>query len=231
MATSGFKNIVTDGLVLSLDAANTKSYPGTGTTWANLSSDQSNSTLVGSPTFTTEKGGIFSLNGTSQYFNLGSSTSLNYLSGDFCIDCWVYYNGTHFQTGANIIGNYFTGSVGSAGDWQLLIVKTTNTLTFYGTTGGYIITNVPITRNVWTNINVSRVSGVIKMYINGVERASANNSTNFTRVGGNLNIGIDGNNIEEPFGGSISTLRLYNNKGLSATEVLQNYNATKGRFV
>ena len=60
MATSGFKDIVTSGLILSLDAANTKSYSGSGTTWLDLGSGGYNGNLVNSPSFNSDKSGCFS---------------------------------------------------------------------------------------------------------------------------------------------------------------------------
>jgi len=60
-------NIVTSGLVLQLDAANTKSYPGSGTTWTDLSGNGNNGTLTNSPTFSSANGGIFTFNGTNQF--------------------------------------------------------------------------------------------------------------------------------------------------------------------
>ena len=63
MATSfAFKPIVTDGLVLCLDAGNTKSYPGSGATWLDLSSNANNGTLTGSPTFNSANGGSLQFN-------------------------------------------------------------------------------------------------------------------------------------------------------------------------
>ena len=62
--------IVTDGLVLAIDAANTKSYPGSGTTWYDISRNNSNGSLVNGSTFSSENLGTVTFNGVDQYYNL-----------------------------------------------------------------------------------------------------------------------------------------------------------------
>jgi hypothetical protein len=221
--------IVMDGLVLYLDAGITQSYPGSGTTWTDVNGlgPKNNGALTNGPTFNSANGGSIVFDGTNDYVNLGTYTKINYLSGDFAIDCWVYYTGIHSSNGANVIGNYYTGNSGVTGDWQLIFAF--SKIFLYSTGPGYIIETL-ITTNTWLNIVVSRISSTMKLYVNNVEKSSVSNSTNMSRVGGNLNIGIDGNNSEEPFGGRIAVIRMYNEKGLSSTEIAQNYNAQKGRF-
>ena len=72
-------SIVTDGLVLCLDAANAKSYPGTGTTWYDISGNNNNATLYGSPVVSN---GVFQFNGTTQYATVGS---VNFASTNYTI--------------------------------------------------------------------------------------------------------------------------------------------------
>jgi autotransporter-associated beta strand protein len=77
------------GLIVYLDAANSASYTGEGSVWTNLVNGSLNATIVGSPTYNSS-GGYFTLNGTSQYFNLGNSSSLllNNTSS-FSFNLWV----------------------------------------------------------------------------------------------------------------------------------------------
>ena len=72
MAFNYSPNIITDGLVLYLDAANTKSYPGSGTTWRDLSKSQLNGTLTNGPTFNSSNGGSIVFDGVDDYVNLGN---------------------------------------------------------------------------------------------------------------------------------------------------------------
>ena len=88
MSTSfSFKPIVTDGLVLYLDAANTKSYTGTGTTWYDLTKNGNNGVLTSGPVYNSENGGNITFDGVDDYVNLGNPNSLDILN--FTICAWV----------------------------------------------------------------------------------------------------------------------------------------------
>jgi hypothetical protein len=89
MASSIAPNIVTDGLVMYLDAANTKSYPGSGTTWNDLSGNSNNGTLINGPTFN-PNGGI-DFDGTDDYINFGNPTELNF-TGNMSHEVWFTRN-------------------------------------------------------------------------------------------------------------------------------------------
>lgn len=83
--------IITNGLVLNLDAGNPASYSGSGTTWTDLSGNGNNGTLVNSPTYNANNQGYLSFNGSNTYVDLpASSSSFNVGSGDFTIETWVY---------------------------------------------------------------------------------------------------------------------------------------------
>ena len=68
----GGKPIVTDGLVLCLDAANPKSYPGSGTTWTDLSGNGNNGTLVNGVGYNSDNGGSLSFDGVNDYVSKSS---------------------------------------------------------------------------------------------------------------------------------------------------------------
>ena len=84
----GTPNIVTNGLILYLDAANRISYPGSGTTWADLSANVSSLTLTGTPTYSVDNQGILVFNGSTQYASIASYTDL-IAAGNFSIDVWI----------------------------------------------------------------------------------------------------------------------------------------------
>jgi hypothetical protein len=88
MAISRGPKIVTNGLVLALDAADRNSYVSGSTTWNDLSGYNYNGTLTNSPTFSNTNGGIISFNGTSQYIDCGNVlASLTSLS----LECFVKF--------------------------------------------------------------------------------------------------------------------------------------------
>jgi hypothetical protein len=104
MATIGGSNIVTSGLILSLDAANSRSYPGSGTTWSDLSGNGNTGTLTNGPTFSNNS---LVFDGTNDYSTTPDSTSLRPAS--FSIDTW--FRPTSFGTYNNIVAKAVNGPV------------------------------------------------------------------------------------------------------------------------
>jgi hypothetical protein len=98
--------IVTDGLVLALDAANSLSYPGSGTTWTDLSGKGNNGTLVNGPTFDQANGGSIVFDGTDDYVNLPDGLLSG--TGDFTIIQWVQCDGAGIGT---TFGNFGAGTL------------------------------------------------------------------------------------------------------------------------
>jgi len=83
-------NISTSGLVLALDAANTKSYPGSGTTWTDMSGNNNNGTLTNGPTFNSANGGSIVFDGSNDFVTLGNQSVLGFTNGIFSVEAWVY---------------------------------------------------------------------------------------------------------------------------------------------
>ena len=84
--------IVTNGLVGCWDMASTKSYPGSGTTWTDLSKEGNNGTLTNGPTPRTSHGGSIEFDGTDDFISVPHSSSLD-ITAELTIDTWVYFNG------------------------------------------------------------------------------------------------------------------------------------------
>ena len=222
--------MVTNGLVLALDAANTKSYVSGSTVWSDLSGNNNSGSLTNGPTFNSANGSSIVFDGTNDYVNIGVDKSCNRFTADFAVSVWVNRTNAGVAFG-NIIGDYYTNSTANALEWQIMISNTAQ-LNLYNVTGGYIISTIAsgFSAGTWINVVVSRIGSTITMYANTNSIATATNTTTFGSATGNLNIGIDGNNSSEPFTGNIANVLIYKNKGLSASEVAQNYNAQKSRF-
>ena len=94
MAFSHSPKVVTDGLVLCLDAASKNSYPGSGTTWTDLSGNGNDGTLTNGPTFSSDKGGTIVFDGTDDYVDTGL-----YLSSTCSISCWYKREETDITNG------------------------------------------------------------------------------------------------------------------------------------
>jgi hypothetical protein len=223
MASLGGPNIVTNGLVLSLDAANTKSYSGSGTTWFDKSGNGNNGTLTNSPTYSSANGGSIVFDGVDDYINI--STTLN-LTNPLTICTFV---NTSVITGSNQV--IYGPSANGNDNWlsvsnnraQIFATQTSDVNNFQaaGTT--------VIQANIWYHITGIVNNNIISLYINGVfEVASAAQA--FTVGGWNSTARIGQRASGQfPFNGRIACVQGYN-RALTAAEILQNYNATKSRF-
>lgn len=216
-ASSAPSGLVTTSLIVHLDAGNTNSYPGSGTTWSDLTSSSNDLTLTNGPVFSSTDGGTIEFDGSNDYATSSNSVTL---SGDFSFDAWVYLDttasgydaifsiGQYSQTsGLALFGPYF--SVWSGGS-QL----------------GYATT---FATAAWKHVALTRSGSTNTLYLDG---SSVGTFTNSNAFSGSIGLGAGfwttspGNYMP----GKISNARLYNGKALTAAEVTQNYNALSGRF-
>ena len=231
---SKFANtIVQQGLVLNLDAGNIYSYAGAGTTWYDVSGNSFNATLINSPTYTSDNGGVLNwASASSQYATVPMSSTLRVAS--ITEEVWVYLSGTADQV---FIGSqYGTGSNNSFALWL-----SGGTFYFGVNTGGsfYNSASSAASTSTWYHLVHTYNATTQYLYINGVLTTTLNSaaSGNISYDASNtlLAIGADFNGTGYNVGPSVYTngkmpvVRIYN-IALSAAQVLQNYNATKGRF-
>ena len=213
--------IVTNGLVLALDAANNKSYPGSGTTWTDLSGNGNNGTLTNGPTFSAVNGGCIVFDGVDDYVNVSDASTLN--SNTQTINIW--YNATTLPgRSATIICKHNT--VNSTNGYNIFAgnsaqIKPSTGSTDIGTGGGVVSTWYFLTLTFTINSSAT-------FYINAVNNASAAIG-NFTMSSNSLRIGRSPDSFWSVFTGKIAYVNIYN-RILSQTEILQSYNSTKSRF-
>lgn len=222
----GTRAIVTDGLVLNLNAGVKQSYSGSGTTWFDLSGRNNNGTLVSTPTFSTLNGGAFILNGSSQYVTVPTSTNWNFGTGDFTIDMWIYptsYSSTTNNPTLLAINPYYDASPNGI----MICLNASGNLTLF--TNSVFTSNVTAPLNRWTHCIFTRVSGTLRMYAQAVASQTFDFSTFSITNSANMSIGYDFSYSTDFFIGSISCVKIYS-KGFSASEVSQNFNALRGRF-
>ena len=206
--------IVTDGLVLALDAGNTKSYPGSGTAWRDLSGNGNTGTLQNSPTYSSANGGFFTFNGTNNYVSMGTYTQPAYTTTtSFSWNVWVYP-----------VSNIDAPIMGNRGGAELIFTKlTTNNFEYYPTNLGGAM---PL--NVWQNICVIKNQTNLYYYRNSSLIASTTSLT--TKSSTSFFVGGDpGATPNEWSNSRIAQVSVYN-RALSATEVSQNFNALRGRY-
>jgi hypothetical protein len=230
MAFNYSPKIVTDGLVLYLDAANTKSIVSGSTTWTDLSRNGNNGTLtpgVSGLTFSRDGGGSLVFDGTDDYvatnYTLPSNTS-------FTITAWAKSSTASVQN--RVFGNADSVSGtsgvdiiwGYVGSTQIYCVRRN------GANNGTLDTQSTAITNLLTGwhqvvYTYSTTAGSL-IYVDGTQVGS-NTNTGFSSAL-TFRVGRDGNGTDK-FNGQVSQVQIYN-RALSAQEVLQNYNATKSRF-
>lgn len=215
-------SIVTSNLVLCLDAGNIKSYPGSGTVWTNLSRVGNNGTLVNGVGYSSTNRGSLVFDGSNDHVVISANSAFNFGTGDVTISAWIYWDGTYMDTGREI---YATGGSGSLDQFGIF----NGFGLVFGGVANNIAANYPPV-NSWSFVCASKIGTNIKIYVNGVETASGNQSSSIGSSSVPAYIGIRGADNYHPFKGNIAAFCLYNGKGLTAQEVLQNFNALRGRF-
>jgi hypothetical protein len=232
--------IVTQGLVLDLDAAKRDSYVGTGTAWNDISGNRNNGTLINGPTFNSLNGGSIVFDGTNDTTNFGNILNLG--TNNCTINVWLKINSSWASGTKYFVSKALSGVQNYR--YAFGFTQTRQLRGFVQGNGG-----ADIVPNTITTLNLSQWymctmvinrSSIIELYINGILQNVDSTATisqwdnlNFQsnnpfRVGSYT----DWDNITPaiPFPGNISITQMYF-KSLSATEILQNYNATKGRYL
>ena len=219
MALGHNPSIVTSGLVLCLDAGNPRSYSGTGTQWNDISDTVNNSTLTNGPSYTSGTNGYFSFDGVDDYATCASKAAYAFGTGDFTLECWYYP--TSFSTYSHMI------ALPDQNTFALKANATDGAIYFYSPTfTTYPTTGWTLTLNTWNHVVFVRSSSVAYPYLNGVALTSKSSFTNnFSAQACNIHNGYP----SEFATCRISVVRMYN-IGLSATQVLQNFNASRGRY-
>ena len=216
--------IVTDGLSVYLDAANTRSYSGSGNTWYNLISGAIGGTMVGVG-YSTFNGGYFNFTG-GQYMTFANTPPVGQSTLSSTVEIFAYRNSTGgFEVmfgGGNTTNNqaYYFGNRQNSSNFMMA---------YYAND---LDSSTPTTNVAWNHYvaTYDNATGRRATYYNGALLAlnvsgATNTSASVFMIGAFNLLGTPSYH----FNGRIAFVKIYN-RALSATEVLQNYNATKGRY-
>jgi hypothetical protein len=225
-----FKNsspIVTDGLVLYLDAGNVKSYPTTGTTWTDLVG-VNNGILTNGPTFNPSNGGSIVFDGVNDRVTLNNNFSGS-IGNTVTVEALIWLNVTQ---NTKIFTSNYTQIVAPTGFGLGISDSNNNVVKWF--TGNLGTTNTIFSTTTLLNQQYYHVVGTYdgitkKIYINGILETEASVSSGINNTSTLASIGYVQNLDAQYFNGRISLTRVYN-RALSLVEVLQNYNAAKQRF-
>jgi hypothetical protein len=227
-----YGGIVTNGLVLNLDAAKKDSYPGIGTAWNDISGFRNNGTLTNGPTFNSDNGGSIVFDGVNDFVNCGSNNIIN-TGNAFTVGFWVNMNlmpsnvtsPITIKSNANDFlilissrSGYEGISIGSGGTWAQ--GRT-------GTISSFFLQQWVYVTVTYNGTGVSTLSN-FNIYENAVNKTITPGTPGLISQSTSTTIGfIDSGNT---LNGKISNFTIYN-KALSVSEVLQNYNALKSRYL
>ena len=223
----GQGNIVTNGLILNLDAANPRSYPQpyNGTTWQNIAPVSSSLTgsLVNGVGYTGSNGGVLTFDGVDDYVNmnnLGFALMGSGISSTVCL--WTKLNTISTSTNMVILEQSNT----SAKRYVIWFQTADKTLNFYPNQTNHKTS--AISANTWYFISTIVNGSTSRMFFNGIEVGS---STSYTSQDKNSSwwLGLGPVYSNEDWNGNLSNIQIYN-RALNASEVLQNFNATRARF-
>lgn len=230
MATNGGPNIIEEGLVINLDGGNSKSYPGSGTTWTDPVGGN-NFTLINSPTFDLNNKGSLNFDGSNDYAEIS-------YTGDFSTNSYTYM----LFSKSDIVGSRttlvgFSDSAASGGthayychNLQHWNGVNDRMVSFLSTGGGYqsFSSDTGLTITDWNFYCIVITPSNIKFITNSTVQYDSGSPTarnNFDKIW----LATRRSGADQQFNGKIANFMLYE-KELTTTEVLQNYNALKGRF-
>lgn len=210
--------IVTDGLVLCLDAADRNSYPGSGTTWSDLSGNGNNGSLINGPIFNSANGGSFSFDGTNDRVNSNGFSSQT--NPSFSIFSWIFLDTTSGIRGVwghdGLSDNNCHFEVRES-FWRVRVGGINNSSIIAANT------------NTWQNVGFVCSGNSVSFFIDGIFLSSWGGSAGAIFGTNNQTIGNSYLVSSRPWDGKISNFQIYN-RVLKSDEITQNYNATKGRF-
>jgi hypothetical protein len=224
--------IVTDGLVLYLDAANTKSYDGTTTTVNDLSGNGNNATLINGVGFTTDNNGAFVFDGANDYGVLGITSGLNFQDITFTVIAKIPQNDRAAllyifnRSGYLCVGNFAGGIIGPPNGESFSIINGTPFGQSFIGGGEYIFMD-----NLYHDFTFTRINNTDTFYVDGISVGAVNNSFSNNIPTQLYPIEI-GQRINSPYFSTFtaSIYKIYN-RALTPEEVFQNYNATKSRYI
>tara|TARA_R100000951_G_C2576508_1_gene160496 strand:- start:65 stop:754 length:690 start_codon:yes stop_codon:yes gene_type:complete len=219
------KNIVTDGLVLNLDASDSISNPGNGSTWYDRSGQGSNGTLVNGIVFNSANGGVLSCDGSNDHVSLSLSKT-----AECSFSCWAKSSETSVSAISDMLFNassdgdgpdlFFTGSTISWNTWDSAanLFCITPSLVADGNYHQYFVV-------------CDATTEIATLYIDGVSYGTADHTAarHQSKLTSSNNMYIGGTNGGYQWKGNIGEFKMYNKK-LTVAEINQNYNATKSRF-
>ena len=218
--------IVPDGLIVYLDPANSRSYSGSGNTWYDISGNSLNASLVNTPSYTVSNLGTLILDGSSNYFTLPNNSILSL--SEFTISIWVkvlQLNADQYLVDTSSNLNFGYG--------YSFRIRSNNTIRFWAYDANTLVeTTETVSSNLWYHITVSysNFSKTQRIYINGSLSASAQHTNSFVLADPQY-LRIGHSQVLGGYSKAVIGQSMFYNRELSASEIKQNYESSKGRYI
>jgi hypothetical protein len=213
---------ITDGLVLALDAANTKSYPGSGTTWTDLSGNNNTGTLTNGPTYSSANGGSIVFDGADDYVEIAGNSSNT--PSEMTLFCFFYPKNTRPE---EIIATQNSGN-GYRFMTRTYVGNTGTNWGFAPSSATEYSSSTVLSNNVWYSLAITYTSSSLLGYLNGALNWSRSSPIALVH-GGNIRLGDGIGGAQVHLQANLSSFMMYN-RALSASEISQNFNALRGRY-
>lgn len=229
-------NLVSANLFMHLDASNSSSYPGSGTTWTDLTGNGNHGTISGA-TWSSTDGGIFDFDGTNDSVQIAHNSTLSLsTSVQKTIQVWVKFDALPALNAQIPVFGKLSSSFSFDGYWGGLFSNSGVVRCVTNGTSAQRVSNSTSTISIdnwylFTFISqITSTSNTTKVYINNTEYITAAHGTDGYTESNPLYLGYIGAGVGSPYlNGKIGACYFYN-KGLSASEVSQNFDATKSKF-
>lgn len=222
--------VITNGLSVYLDASNASSYPGTGTTWTDLSGNSNNATLINTPTYNSNFNGYLNFNTASlQYATIPNIGDLS----NWTIEGWFRLTTSLTGQVTSIIANQY--NLATKLNFSL---GTNNAPGSYNLAAGYFngawrnTTGVAASTGIWYQAVGTYDGSVIRQYVNGTASGGTLNYVGTSQSGGEIRLmrrwdsALTSGNLVN---GDLSIVRIYD-RALTASEISQNFNADKAKY-
>lgn len=228
-------NLILNNLILRLDAAESESYPSSGTTWFDISDKNNNGTLTNGPVHNSTH---FDFDGDDDFVDFGAITTSNPLQlsspagGGATFMFAVNFDGSgdDFQRiidksdGGSGVNGYAIWANSTAGNPM-------GVLTYVVNNSGAVASTIQCVAGAWNIIALThdQSTGNYVWYLNGVSNDTGTSTYSYINVEKNMRIGSWNHTTGRELNGKIGFMLVYE-KPLSSAEVLHNYNLLKGRY-
>lgn len=235
MGVAAGPDLIQNGILIDLDASDKNSYPGSGTTWYDLSGNSYNATLNNGPTFSTTNGGAIVFDGADDFGNINVNSWIRSLSTAYTFSSFFYYNGGASGGAPYSLMTYPNDGNNNDGFWQHLnlgswLWRTEDNVS--GEFGGNVESTSGFTNGNWYYEATIVKTNSLSFYRNGILISTVSTTFSWANVRNDNTAYLyiaTGYGENYYMNGYIANFQMYSRE-LSATEISQNYNAMRTRF-